>query len=92
MTLNKWKKITKRSKPPEGVPCFFYEPATEERTERIWVGAFEYSADAEGWFYGNADGDFYWSHVLQEWVLNDNEWDDDYKPTRWMALPDPPKP
>jgi hypothetical protein len=87
--MTTWKKITKKNRPPEGEAVWFYEPAVDDRTERVWIGAYEYSYDAEGWFFGNLGGHFHWSPQLRQICFDpsDNEWDADYKPTHWMPLP-----
>jgi hypothetical protein len=57
----------------------------------IWPQAaiFCRCEDSDGWLWANCYGmvDF----VNGEWVANDAETDDDYQPTHWMCLPEPPE-
>jgi hypothetical protein len=72
--------------PEEGQPVWLWDG------KRAWIGAREYSDDEPGggWFYGMGYG-HWWNAANKQWELSDNEWDDDYRPTRWMALPVPPR-
>ena len=84
--MSEWIKFEDQT-PPEGVPVWFYSGT------HIWVGCYEYSDDAEpaGWFFGNTYGSHFWSKTEGAWDKMDNEWDDDYKVSHWMPLPNPPE-
>ena len=68
------------TKPPESVPVWLFEDG------RIWIGTYEY--DSDGWCFTNAYGHQFYGET--GWQSPDAEWDDDYKPTHWMPLPEPP--
>lgn len=70
--------------PEEGVPVWLWDG------QRLWIGAREYcNDDPGGWFYGMGYG-LSWNSFHGKHELSDNEWDDDYQPTHWMPLPEPP--
>jgi hypothetical protein len=50
-----------------------------------WVG--NRSDGGEGWLWTNCRGAFWWNG--KKWD-GDAEADDDYQPTHWMRLPEPP--
>jgi hypothetical protein len=82
--MNEWINCEKQT-PPEGIPVWLFQ---HDRVSP-WVGAYEYCGDDPGgWFYGNTYGSEYWDG--SNWKAFDNEWDDEYRPTHWMPLPDPP--
>lgn len=56
--------------------------------KRIWLGGRADVPDGEGWLWGNTYGSI-WRRKDCEWE-GDLETDDDYKPTHWMRLPEPP--
>jgi len=79
--LGRWTPISEEF-PCEGVPVFLWDG------KRVWVGAHEF--DGDGWAFGNTYGHFYFNSKSGDWETSDNECDDDYKPTHWMYLPEPP--
>ena len=52
---------------------------------RIWIGGRAW--DCDGWLWGNT-----YNHIWHNGTKWDGEieTDDDYKPTHWMPLPQPP--
>jgi hypothetical protein len=72
--------------PEMDVPVWLYEPS-----RGIWVGARGDTGD--GWLWGNTYGSHYHATTTGGkgyWRCHDNDADDDYSPTFWMALPEPP--
>lgn len=53
------------------------------------VGCLSYVGDPGGWVWCNSYGNFWWT-AGKGWEC-DGEADDDYNPTDWGYLPDPPK-
>jgi len=53
--------------------------------QRIWLGGR--ADDCDAWLWGNTYGHVW--HNGAKWD-GELETDDDYKPTHWMRLPDPP--
>jgi hypothetical protein len=52
----------------------------------IWIGAR--TDDPEGWLWGKTYGTEHYSRG--QWVADDIEVDEDYRPTHWSHLPQPP--
>lgn len=77
-------KLLSDEQPPEGVPVWFYEPR-DYRT--MYVGTLEFVDDA--WLVGLCYGSEYYSAKDKHWKCGDSE-ADDYQPTHWMPLPEPP--
>lgn len=61
-------------------PCWLWDG------KRIWIGG-RGMVDSESWLWGNAYGSIWHNGVKWE---ADNETDDDYQPTHWLSLPNPP--
>ena len=81
--MSEWIKCSDRT-PPESQPVWLWDG------NRLWIGAYEYcNDDPGGWFYGMGYGER-WNSFYARWELMDNDWDDDYQPTHWMPLPEPP--
>ena len=53
--------------------------------QRIWIGGR--ADDCDGWLWGNTYGTVW--HNGAKWE-GDLETDEEYKPTHWMPMPDPP--
>ena len=53
--------------------------------QRIWIGGR--ADDCDGWLWGNTYGAVWRSGAKWD---GDLETDDDYNPTHWMRLPEPP--
>ena len=47
--------------------------------------------DGDGWLWANSLGTIWWNKRKAAWDA-DLEMDDDYHPTHWMPLPNPPSP
>lgn len=45
--------------------------------------------DGDGWLWCNCYGSMYWDKTKGKWASFDAE-ADDYSPTHWMPLPEPP--
>lgn len=83
--MSEWIKCSERT-PDEGVPVWLWDG------KKVWIGAHEYcNDDPGGWLFGMGYGPNY-STFYARWELDSNDWDDDYQPTHWMPLPDPPVP
>jgi hypothetical protein len=80
--MNEWISVSERL-PEMDLPVWLVEG------DRVWVGAR--GDDGEGWVWGNSYGSHYWDKSAGKWTAFDNECDDDYQPTHWQALPEPPK-
>lgn len=74
-----WQRVTD-TLPPMDTPCWLWDG------KRIWIGG-RGMVDGECWLWGNAYSSIWHNGV--KWDA-DNETDDDYKPTHWLALPNPP--
>lgn len=73
--------------PEMGVPVWLYQPG-----RGIWIGGRGEVNAEEGWLWGNSHGDCS-STASQDgllWHSHTLEVDDDYQPTHWMLLPQPP--
>jgi hypothetical protein len=68
--------------PEEGVPVWIYDGET------MFVCTLEF-AD-EGYFWGRCYDDFYYDERDSKWKTTTSE-ADDYHPTHWMLLPEPPE-
>ncbi len=78
MENQQWKPV---SDAPVGVPMWLHQEG-----RAIWIGGKD-AVDYETWLWGNCY-DNYW-HDGAEWK-GDIECDDDYQPTLFMLLPQPP--
>ncbi|MGS0941595.1 DUF551 domain-containing protein [Pseudomonas luteola] len=79
--MSEW--ISVKDKLPEiGVPVWLYEPGCTP-----WIGWR--GEDGEFWLWGNCYGSGY-EYQAGEWISVDLIIDDDYQPTHWQPLPDPP--
>ena len=56
----------------------------------MFIGCISYAGDPEGWLWCNSYGTFWWDDKKARWEC-DAEADDQYLPTHWMPLPEPPK-
>ena len=73
--------------PPMGRPVWIYEPG-----HGIFIGARGDLGEGE-WMWGHCYGDYFYSETSRGvgvWRTHTNETDDDYRPTHWMPLPEPP--
>ena len=52
----------------------------------VIVGSRADLEDGDGWGWTSCNGEFYW--VGTKWA-GCADWDDEYTPTHWHALPDP---
>ena len=78
-----WIKCSEKT-PPEKEPVWLFDG------KDMWIGSYEYcDDDPGGWFYGKGYG-LTWNQFHGKHELTDNEWDDDYQPSHWMPLPEPP--
>lgn len=87
--------------PPGSAPCSgseVWNTITDETTlppldeivwlwdgQRVWLGGR--ADDGDCWLWGNTYGSVW--HNGKKWD-GDLETDDDYKPTHWLRLPNPP--
>lgn len=74
-----WQRVT-NDLPKLGDVCWLWDG------KMIWLGGRE-MVDSEQWMWGNSYGHVWHNGV--KWDA-DIETDDDYKPTHWLALPNPP--
>lgn len=74
-----WRPVCQKSMPAFGQIVWLFDG------KRVWLGGCE--DDGEGWLWGNTYGQIW--HNGMNWD-GDLETDDDYKPTHWMPLPEPP--
>jgi hypothetical protein len=79
--LGRWTEISNEP-PPPGIPVWLWDGM------HIWIGAHDDTG--EGWCFGNTYGHIWRNPKTGDWETTDNEWDDDYQPTHWMPLPEPP--
>ena len=79
--MTNWTPVSERL-PELGVPVWLFENGI------IWIGCR--ADDADGWLWANCYGS---QAYCQEklWYCEEAETDDDYKPTHWKSLPEPPK-
>lgn len=80
--MDKWISV-KDDKPPENEPVWI---STENG---MFIGAWTY--DGEYWLWGNCYHSQYWNSIEHQWESYEIQVDDDYQPTHWMSLPNPPK-
>lgn len=81
----KWISVTEQL-PDIDVPVWLHEPG-----RGIWIGAR--ADDSDGWLWGASySGAIYQDNATRAgcWEIRDLEIDNDYRPTFWMAMPDPP--
>lgn len=76
---NGWEAVGDDNMPPMDEIVWLYDGRT------IWIGGR--ADDCDGWLWGNTYGSI-WHNGLK-WD-GDLETDDEYKPTHWMRLPEPP--
>ena len=76
---NNWNPISIATLPPLGEIVWLWDGKT------IWLGGC--ADDCDGWLWGNTYGHIW--HNGTKWD-GEIETDDDYKPTHWMRLPEPP--
>lgn len=73
--------------PEMGVPVWLYQPG-----RGVWIGGRGEVNAEDGWLWGNSHRDCY--STAGEggllWHSDTLEIDDDYQPTHWMLLPQPP--
>lgn len=74
-----WQRVTD-ALPPMDTPCWLWDG------KKIWIGG-RVMVDSECWLWGNAYSSIWHNGV--KWDA-DNDTDDDYQPTHWMSLPNPP--
>jgi len=79
---------TKDKSPDEDEAVWLRCDGGELSKDIMFVGCCSY-AD-EGWYWCNSYGNFWWDPKKQRWEC-DTEADDDYAPTHWMKLPNPPE-
>jgi hypothetical protein len=72
----------------ERLPEFDVPVWMHESGGRIRIGAWCFTGDGSLWT--NCYGSEFYSHKLGRWDASDMEMDDDYQPTHWMPLPEPP--
>lgn len=70
--------------PEFGVPVWLHEDG------HIFVG--ERSDDSDGWLWANCYDSFGYDKNANRWNSYSAEVDDDYQPSHWMPLPNPPSP
>lgn len=73
-----WIKTSERL-PDEDVPVWIHEPGGPMLIACVTI-------DGDGWYWSRC---YDWYHDGKEWKCHDSE-GDDYQPTHWQALPDPP--
>jgi hypothetical protein len=78
--MSEWTAVSDRL-PDFDVPVFIWPQA----------GVFLRSNDTEGWLWANCYDTWWYDDKKNEWAAWDAECDDDYEPTHWMPLPEPPK-
>jgi hypothetical protein len=76
-----WIPVTEQL-PDFGVPVWLHEAGI------IFVG--ERSDDADGWLWAKCYDSHYYDSKEGRWKSFSAETDDDYQPSHWMPLPEPP--
>lgn len=62
----------------------------QKEIPRIFIGCR--CDDSDGWLWGRAYSVPHFNSFAENWEPLEVEVDDDYQPTHWMPLPDPPTP
>jgi hypothetical protein len=82
--MRKWVR-TEEGLPPLDLPVWMFLADTGQ----IVIGCR--SEAEEGWLWGECyDGDYWWDNEKRIWKADNCEQDDDYQPTHWQYLPQPP--
>ena len=66
----------------ENLPVWFCQG------DQIWVGTKSFD---DGWIYTHCHDTHYFDGESESWTCVDAEFDDDYKPTHFQHLPQPPE-
>ena len=81
--LDGWRRVADEM-PPLDTPVWLCEPSGPRM--RLWIG--ERADDPDGWLWTDCTGTTYF--VDGTWTATDSE-AEDYHPTHWRPLPQPPK-
>ena len=66
----------------ENLPVWFCQG------DQIWIGTKSFD---DGWIYTHCHDTHYFDGESESWACVDAEFDDDYKPTHFQHLPQPPE-